>query len=102
MDTVIIVGIIILMIAMLMLVFTHSLVLQHFGIMEFFALLTVSGCIYFAYQDSATIITEQYDALISAQVSGLQTYIGELEDAGRQPRKRCRCTRTLVPCFQSM
>lgn len=82
MDTVIVIAIIALMVAMLMLLFTHSLVLQRFGIMEFFALLIVSACICFSYRDAKDIITTQYYTLISMQLGNIQSYMDELEEAG--------------------
>lgn len=67
MDTVIIVGMLILMIAMLMLVFTHSMVLQRFGIMEFAALAVIAVCMYLGYRESASIVMQSGEIYSLAQ-----------------------------------
>lgn len=67
MDTVIIVGMLILMIAMLMLVFTHSMVLQRFGIMEFAALAVIAVCMYLGYRESASIVMQTGEIYSLAQ-----------------------------------
>lgn len=82
MDMVIIIGIVILMIAMIMLIFTHSMALQRFGIMEFFTILAVSACIYLGYSECASVVTEQYNEILAAQLSGIYPFMEELEDAG--------------------
>lgn len=82
MDTVIVIGMGILMIVMIMLMFTHSMALQRFGIMEFFTMLAVSACIYLGYNESASVVSEQYYEILTAQLSGIYPFMEELEDAG--------------------
>lgn len=82
MDAIIIVGMIVLMIAMLILMSTHSLALQRFSVLEFFTLLAVTVCACFSYHEIETTVTEQYYASISMQLGSVQSYIDELEKAG--------------------
>lgn len=81
MDTVTVIGVVVLGIVMIMLLFTHSLSLQRFGIMEFLIMLTVSTCVYLGYKDSEAVWSEQYFEIYTAQYSRLYTYMGELENA---------------------
>ena len=81
MDTVTVIGIVMLGMVMIMLLFTHSLSLQRFSIMELIALLTVSICVCLGYQDSEAVWTEQYFEIYSAQYSRLYSYMSELENA---------------------
>ncbi len=81
MDTVTVIGIVMLGMVMIMLLFTHSLSLQRFSIMELLALLTVSVCVCLGYRDSEAVWTEQYFEIYSAQYSRLYSYMSELENA---------------------
>lgn len=78
-----IIGICIVVIALLALVFTHSMAMQRFGVMELFTLVAVAGCMWIGYHETVSNVAEEYGALITAQVSGLRPYMNELETAGK-------------------
>lgn len=81
MDITIIVAMLIMIFAVFMLIFTHSMALRRFGVVELFTVLAIAGSIYFGYGASKPVVEEQYYEILTAQLAGIYSYLEELEEA---------------------
>lgn len=73
--------ILILALIMLMLAFTKSMALQHFGLTGLLILAAVVLSAGYGYKQSSDMMTLEYAEVISAQLSKVNSYMKELEEA---------------------
>lgn len=81
MDIIIWVVIGVLTIIMLLFMFSNSMSLQRFGLIEIFMIVLISVFFYVNMDKYSKIITEEYGKVASAQLCGLYSYMSEIEKA---------------------
>ena len=80
MDIIIWVAVGVLTIIMLLFMFSNSMSLQRFGLMEIFMIVLISVFFYVNMDKYSKIITEEYGRVAAAQIGGLYSYMSELEN----------------------
>lgn len=68
-----------LVVIMLLLLFSNSMALQRFGLMEAFIIISVAVCSFIGLKESSKALKDGYDKAEMAQVGGLYAYMSNLE-----------------------
>lgn len=63
----------------IIMMFTHSIALERFGVLEFFTLLIVSACIFLGYNETSAIVKEHYMENMSEQLNEFSSYLVDIE-----------------------
>lgn len=79
MNQLLVFGIVIVLFALVVMIFSHSQSLQRFAVLEFLMIVGVAGLWYMGITQNKDFMTEQYLSLFSVYLGDAQRYAGELE-----------------------